>query len=132
MPFVIGGRATLAIEDGPFAGVSCEVDTVNSTPIQFMALNRATAVSLADGGAESVNALRELYDLFASLARPVWNLVDPVGPIPTTANGMLRVPEALMYALVDLWVDTLPVPDEVEVKRADIEKRARATAATRK
>ena len=123
MAFVLGGRVPLEITDGPYAGVECEVDSINAMPIQYGALAKAAAVGVGD---TDLPALRALYDYFASVGRPVWNIVDPIGPGPATGAGMLRVPVDLMVALVTLWIETLPEPDPVQDMKADIERRAAA------
>jgi hypothetical protein len=122
--FAVGGRVPLEV-GRPYAGVLCEVDTINSALVQFGVLAKVAAAEQAEG-AEAIVALTKLYDLFATLARPTWNLVDATGNLPPTAAGMFRVPVPLMLTLIGLWVDTLPEPDPVDEMRADIERRAAA------
>jgi hypothetical protein len=134
--FVLGRRAVLEVEDGPYFGVSCEIDAIDSDAVLYMVVSLANAYGAAEGAAAEVAALRALYSFIESVGRPVWNLVDPKGPIPPDENGMLRVRTALMLRLVNLWTETyLPEPEPDPVTgplKADIEKRARAADRTRR
>jgi hypothetical protein len=133
--FVLGRRVTLEIEDGPYAGVTCDVDAIDSDAVLFIVVSLANGYGEAEGAAAQVAALRSLFGYFEGIGRPVWNLVDPKGPVPATESGMLTVRVALMLRLLNLWTDTYlpePEPDPVAEKRDDIVKREKAVQRTRK
>jgi hypothetical protein len=101
--FTVGRRVTL--KPSEFKGLTCDVDSIDSQPVQFLVLGRVDAFATAEG-AEAILALEELYDTFETLARPVWNVSGPKGVIPSTKAGMLTVPVPLMLTLVALWTET--------------------------
>ena len=106
MAFIIGSRARLIVDDGDYAGVEAEFETINAFPVYYLVVGAAAAYAEAEGAAAELEALNRLYELAADLGRPVWNITDPHGPIPATPTGMLRVPVPLMLQLVDLWTET--------------------------
>lgn len=109
MAFQVGERASLVIDDGPWTGVTCDVDTIDSLPTYQLTLFLADTYAKAEGMGPGLAALRALYEHFASLARPVWNVVNPRGPVPPTVAGMLVIPIPLVIALIDLWTETYEV-----------------------
>ena len=110
-PFRIGDRATLVIDEGPWSGVSCQVDTIDSLPMYQLTLSLAVAYNEAEGMGPGLAALRSLYEHLERVGRPVWNVTNQRGPVPPTVGGMLLVPVPLVIALIDLWTDTYEVSD---------------------
>lgn len=104
--FHLGSRVTLTIADGPFAGVSCDVDSIDSETILFAVVAMTGAFAEAVEVPAEVEALRALYAFFEGTGRPVWNVCGPRGPIPPTAAGMMFVPGALVLQLTALWQAT--------------------------
>lgn len=105
MSFVVGGRARLVIDDGPFAGVEAECDAITGWPVYAATLALVAAYSHAEGEA-LIGPIKKLYEFVEPNARLTWNLVDPRGPVPPTVGGMLRLPVPLMFQLIDLWTET--------------------------
>lgn len=112
MPFVIGGRVSLTVDEGTYAGASCDVDTIDSQPLRQLVAFRVNALlAAAPGSPDELAALQSLYAFVEAHARPVWNLVNAKGPVPATAGGMLLVPVPLLLAFVDQWADTFPTEE---------------------
>ena len=92
--------ATLTIGDGPYAGLTVEVDS--SVP----ALVRDWLVSFVtpregESEADQVTRGRELFALLESRIILGWNLEDHRGkPIPPTADGFALVPPDLIATVI--------------------------------
>ena len=114
--FAIGGRVALTLP-APWTAVAVEVDAIQAWPVHD-SVTQLSATFIAAFELDDVVALRAAYaplcDALSAIGRPVWNLVDPLGPIPATTQGMWRVPTPLVLAIVTAWLDTLgatePVP----------------------
>lgn len=95
-------RVTLTIEDGP----TVEVGPLLSWATLVIAGEQFRKYVEAKSPTDGVLALRDLFDLFVREAMPTWEIVDPHGSVPTTAEGMLRLPLAMTMQMVEGWLDT--------------------------
>lgn len=96
-----GERIPLVIAEGPFAGLSAEVEALGVELTRLTAIQAVNAYVVA----ENADLLEPVYALFVDEAQPTWALADHRGPIPATVEGMWRLPIRLALAFVDLWVD---------------------------
>lgn len=111
-PQRLGERVTTLIDEGEHVGQSARVDRIVAWPLFALATRRMAAYLEAKDPAAEMEALRAMYELYVSQARPVWTLEDQRGPIPARAPDMLvRVPIPLVTDLYHLWVGTFPVAD---------------------
>lgn len=109
---VHGDRVALPIEDGP----TVEVQPIGSWPIYWHAVGLTSAFLDAKGPAAELEALMAAYGFFVREAQPTWEIVDHRGPVPATAEGMLRLPVLeIGIRMVDAWAETfLPKPTAVD------------------
>lgn len=111
-----GERVPVVIDEGPFAGASCEVTRIESWLMQQTAA-RLLAAFLAvpeSQPAKQIEALSELLPVFVAEAQPSWDLSDHRGPIPPTLSGLWRLPLPLALRFIDEWVDP-PAPPSTAV-----------------
>jgi hypothetical protein len=113
-----GGRVELPIE-GQLEGLRVEVEPIGAWAIYRAAVSLVALFFAADGPAAEFAALRDLNAFFVDEAQPTWDIVDHRGPVPATAQGMLRLPLALVLNLVNGWTDTLATEDEKPATAVD-------------
>lgn len=107
-----GARVVITIGEGAFAGAAVEVEPIGTFAIRYVASGLVNAFYAAkDPGAEFV-ALTKAYELFVDEAQPTWAIADHRGPIPPTADGMLRLPVPLALDIIGQWIE--PPPSAVD------------------
>jgi hypothetical protein len=114
----LGSRVTTPIDDGEYAGASATVDQIIGWPVFAIGSARMAEFLAAEGEAE-LKALLDLYGAYEKYARPVWNVEDGAGPVPPTAEGMLRLPVPLVETLYHLWLATFPGAEAPESTAVD-------------
>lgn len=108
-----GGRVTLTIEDGPYAGVWVEVERVGLWLVYASAVSLA-AKALAASAADRVGAFQKAYETFVIEAQPAWDIEDHKGRVPATAAGMWRLPEVLALTFLQVWAETYGTEEAAE------------------
>ena len=63
-------------------------------------------LELRDLGA-SEDGIREAYGRFASDVLVSWNIEDEDGPVPVTADGLMRLPSSVAAAIMGAWGEQL-------------------------
>lgn len=100
MAYVLHGeRAPLTVDD-----LTIEVAPIVADPVYVAAIGLVVTALTAKPDAVQ-QARRDAYGFFVAEAQPTWAIVDHRGSIPATANGMLRLPDALAFRLIEAWTD---------------------------
>lgn len=100
-------RVEVAIDDGP----TVEVATIVAWPLMANAVRLLGVFLAAQGQGAELAVLLEMYRFFVSEAQPSWDIADHRGPIPPTADGMLRLPLPIAIGMVEGWIETFAAED---------------------
>lgn len=115
-----GERVPVVVDKGPFAGLSVEVERIGAYAVYLAAVSSRIAFEKADSGSTAeFGALRSLYAVFVDEAQPTWDIVDHRGPVPATANGMLRLPVSLATAVIEAWTETFNAVEAAPLTAVD-------------
>jgi len=88
--------------DGP----SVEVEPCRAYALWQLGMARYAAVEQAEPGPTQLVALQRLYEYVVPEAQPTWDILDHQGPVPTTVNGMLRLPLDIALPICLGWLAT--------------------------
>lgn len=130
-----GERFPIVLDDGPFAGASCDVEALAAWPLKYFVAGRFNAFDQAETPDAEFVALGELYRVFVDEAQPTWTLADHRGPIPPTVEGMWRLHLDLALGFIRGWIDP-PTVDAVDEAvppgpvRDELNRRLRAKRTT--
>jgi hypothetical protein len=103
----LGSRVTTPIDEGEYAGASATVDQIIGWPVFAIGSGPDGGFLAAEGDAE-LKARLEAVRRVREVCPPAWNVEDGAGPVPPTAEGMLRLPVPLVETLYHLWLATFP------------------------
>lgn len=104
-------RVELPIPDGPMI----EVTKIGAWPIYRHALALVAAFLDAKGPGDELTTLQAAYAFFVREGQPTWAILDHRGPVPPTADAMLRLPVPLGLAMLEDWAATfIPKPTAVD------------------
>ena len=95
---------TLAIDEGPWTGVEIEVDRA-VTPLVRYSLIGLMQTPEGETAKQRDARGRELFALLENEIVIGWNVADKRGtPIPTTAEGFVRVPPDLIATVIGYFL----------------------------
>jgi hypothetical protein len=106
-----GGRVTLTVDEGPYAGAWAEVERLGSWLV-YSAVGGLIGQALVSEAGRA-KALAAAYRIYCVEAQPAWDIEDHHGRVPATPAGMKRLPEPLALEFIADWIATwLPVEQE--------------------
>lgn len=126
-------RVVIEIPDGP----TVEVAPIHATSIYQAAVGLMGRLLNAEGPA-SFDARQRLCRFVVAEAQPTWDIADHRGAIPPTPEGMVRLPDAYLVAIVEGWtapfvaVEPTSVADDILPEgpvRDEVKRRLRAVKA---
>lgn len=82
-------------------GLTIEVERLRRGPLQ-----RTVFAALAAALGPKPDSLEQLRGIFVGFAQPTWSIIDHVGVVPATAEGLRRLDDDLALAMIVGWAET--------------------------